>query len=210
MVTYIAVLALLTSAVSFGDEQRPVEPATPVQQTDPAPRVRTAYAGAFLGPAVVTSSNSGGTSNFLTYGGHAGAGIYSSPGGSIAFGVAVNAANMSETIQGVQVSAQATFLTAEILGRELGGTGFYMGGRFGIALESLTISSGANSIGASSTTGAVAPVVGYEVPVTPFMNICADISWMNHFSGSITLGTTSVSYPSSSSLLMQGGLLFRF
>ncbi|MDR3606909.1 MAG: hypothetical protein P4M08_05950 [Oligoflexia bacterium] len=203
-VSLLLILALsLFSIRAKADDKASASAAPVIKATEP-------YASALLGGSIVTSSGGG---SELTYTGRIGTGFYSTPGGILSIGLVVNHASQSEAVGAANVNGSYTILAGEIIGRKLFGSGLYAGSRIGVALLSADINSNFSpaSYSASAVSFTVGPVLGYEFPIIPMLNLDLDLSWIS-ISGATfdfpTLGsiTTNVA----SAFLVQGGVTFHW
>ena len=104
-------------------------------------------------------------------------------------------------------------ISAEFLGRRLGGTGLYLGARFGVALFGVEASSLTSTvkINGSGTSFAYGPVLGYEIKILQSFGLDIDLSWRDISRTTITFpGITSVQVDSSSAGVISGGVNFYF
>lgn len=167
------------------------------------PWVSNSYAGPLIGP-VISLKNGGGT--YFGFGGRLGTKLYQEGSSLASLGVYVVSISDSQTISGVKLDGQITALMAEFIGRGYFKSGFYLGGRFGIAFHSISLSSGSISVSGTANRFAVGPVVGYEFKLSPKASFVLDFSWLSLFKSTITITSLgSFDLDSTSALLPFAG-----
>lgn len=202
--TVLAVFLMATAAHA-------AEEAPPAQTPQPEPE-KNVYIEGFVGEAFLTSSSSGGNTNFLTYGGRFGAGVYSDRSGILSLGLAIDTLSNSATVSGVTATAGVTAILPEIIARRMFGTGLYLGGRFGVGITSVSATKSTTSISASGTSFASGPALGYEIDIIPHLSLGIDLSWITRAGTTLTFptGVGTLQVDSVSYLMLQGGLVAHF
>lgn len=171
------------------------------------PAAGKGFVAALAGPGMVTS---GGDGTHLIYGGRVGFTVYPDPRGNGTLGLVIATSTDSETVSGVKVDGRTTFLGAEYVARHAFGSGLYFGGRFGMAINNSNLSNGVNSLSATDTVFAAAPVIGYEVALTSGASIMLDLAWLGIYGGTFDYGIDSVEYDGMRLLTIQTGISIEF
>lgn len=187
--------------------QAPLEVSQQMSQTSEQPR-HEVYAAALMGSTISTTPGSSGNNNFV-YSGRLGTDVFSNSSGAFAIGLAVGHDSDTVHLGTVTASGGDTYITTELIGRRLFGSGLYLGGRAGVDLANVTLSASSVSYNSSASAFLVGPVLGYEFPILQQIAIDIDATWMAEGSSTFNFPTLgSVSVESSSGFVFQGGISF--
>lgn len=155
-------------------------------------------------------STSGGGNNFFAYAARAGTGVYRDKNGILSLGLSLAAVTDSAVISSVAITSRSAILLVEILEREVFGSHFYFGGRFGLGLLSADLTSGSTRISGTGTSFASAPVVGYEFKLDEKFTAGIDASWLGLSGGYLNFAGVAVPYNATTNVLLFTGITYHW
>tara|TARA_R100001086_G_scaffold200856_1_gene117064 strand:- start:10575 stop:11141 length:567 start_codon:yes stop_codon:yes gene_type:complete len=160
--------------------------------------------GALPGAAFFTSGDNDVSFNF---GSRIGFGVFRDNSGLLTLGLHTQGIWEKETVGTVDVRSRIFVMSLEIIGRELFGTGLYLGGRFGPAFSRVKI----DTVSGSGVAFGVGPALGYEFRFGDApLGLCLDFSWLSVTSHDISFSGVPVTVEASSAIVLSGGLQFHF
>lgn len=195
MKNVILFLALFTSTYSLAQERK-----QPAENS-------SGFVAILAGPAFVTN---GDKDTLFAFGGRIGFSVLKSEPSDGTLGIAAFTSADEDKVSGVTGKSQSTVLTAEYVGRKIGGSGVYLGGRIGIAFLSGETDDGTTTTNFSDTSMAVGPVLGFEAPLGDTSNFVLDLSWVSIAKGEFDVNGTAVPYDPISIINVQAGISFDF
>lgn len=199
MMTYVSIVVLFCGFASHVSQ---------AEEPEPAKDAPMYYVSPLLGYGQGTTPGSGG---YFSYAVRAGARLERRPENYTTLGLNVGGISKSETVSGVSVNSSVTAIMLDFMGNRLWGSGLRFGARGGIGLVSADYSYRGVTYHGSSSGFLYGPALGYEFAISESLSFDFDASIVNLSGGTLQVDRLgSAAYPSSSAVILLGGVSFHF